>query len=99
MTNKRSVWLTLLLGVIVMLVGCELVVDFDRSKIPVPSPDGGEADVSAQGLEEAGAGDATVEDTGAGAETGSDTGVDTGTDTGTTDAGEDSSLDAPDGEF
>jgi hypothetical protein len=97
MTNKRFVLLTIFVGVIATLVGCELVVDFDRSKIPVESVEGGELDVANPSLdaetpETSTGSDATV------AETGADSGTDSGTDTGT-DASDDGSDDAPDGEF
>jgi hypothetical protein len=94
MTKQRFVWITVVGGAIAALVGCELVVDFDRSKIPADSTDAGQVDVSTQDF------DATT--TEGGGDTDSST-VDSGTDgtvfdTGTDgtvfDAGTDSSFDA-----
>ncbi len=42
--RSRSVFLMILGGAIASLVGCELAVDFDRSKIPADSTDAGALD-------------------------------------------------------
>jgi hypothetical protein len=79
------------LAAFAFLAGCELAVDFDRSKIPTPQSDGGVPAADAS-LDTGLIPDATVTDTGT--DTGTDATVaDTGTDTGTdaSDSGTDAS--------
>ena len=114
MNIKRSVTWSLLAGVaacaaLAATPGCELLVDFDRSKIPGAdaslsdsgeTPDGSEpADGAGEGsttVAEAGT-DATAPDaaTDGGGEAGGDASADTGTtDTGTPDTGADAASEA-----
>ena len=56
MANKRLVFTMILAGSVAALVGCELAVDFDRSKIPADSTDSGDTDATGTGT-----GDASLE--------------------------------------
>jgi len=87
MQKQRLVFVMILGGAIAALVGCELAVDFDRSKIPADSTDAGALDVSAPGE---GGGDID-----SGLQVDSGAGVDSGvTDSGSTvDSSFDSSFD------
>ena len=69
-------------------VGCELVVDFDRSKIPQPGSDASTQDVTQPPVSEAGT-DSSVQDASTDAPI-----ADAAKDVTTTDAGPDSATDA-----
>jgi hypothetical protein len=86
MTKQRLLLLTILGGAFATLVGCELAVNFDRSKIPVDATDAGDLDVFTPAVDSGG--------TDAGA---TDSGTDGGsaTDSGGSDSG-DSGGDASD---
>ena len=104
-TTKRAIALVSVLGLFGLGMGCELLVDFDRSKIDAgvsdasfntdtPVGDQGTPDVTQPDVASDSPADSGAE---TGADTGSDTAADTGSDTGgDADAGGDAGSDAGD---
>ncbi len=91
---KKAFWMVVgTVGVLVM--GCELVVDFDRSKIPQDGVDASTQDVTQPPLPDAAADAAVVTD--AAKDGATDAGLDTGTTDAASDAAADSGADAADG--
>jgi hypothetical protein len=84
-SSKRGFFLAIAATGAVLLVGCELIVDFDRSKIPVEDTDSGVIPIPGS--------DAQPPDTGA-PDTGGETGAGDGGDGG---GGGDAPSDAPQG--
>jgi hypothetical protein len=97
MSKQRLVFVMILGGAIAALVGCELAVDFDRSKIPADSTDAGTLDVSVPS-DSGGNTDSGATDGGGNTTDGST--FDSGAkDSGASDSGSsDAETDAPDGD-
>jgi hypothetical protein len=87
--NQKTLALLLCSSSLVALsVGCELVVDFDRTKIAQPIVDASTADVIVQPTNDAGPGDAANPSDAASSDASSDAALD---------AGSDAEVDASDG--
>ena len=97
MAKQRLVFVMVLGGAIAALVGCELAVDFDRSKIPADSTDAGAVDVFVPGDGSSGTDSGGAVDSGGNTTDGSvfDAGADASFD-GSFDGSFDSSFDAGD---
>ncbi len=89
MSKQRLVFVMILGGALAALVGCELAVDFDRSKILADSTDAGALDVFAPTDSSSDAGNGTDS-----ADTDAGTAVDASFDGSTFDASFDSSFDS-----
>lgn len=91
---KKAFWIVVsTIGVIGILVsGCELVVDFDRSKIPQDGVDATTQDVTQPPLTDS----SVVTDGASDAAKDGGTSTDAASDTGATDAGSDAAADASD---
>jgi hypothetical protein len=89
MAKQRLVFMMILGGAVAALVGCELAVDFDRSKIPADSTDAGAVDAFVPGDSGSTTDGATTTD-GSTTDSGSES-KDSGS---ATDSGTDSSFDA-----
>lgn len=96
MSKQRLVFVMMVGGAIAALVGCELAVEFDRSKIPADSTDAGALDVFAPGDGSGGTDSGSGgTDSGNGGTDGGNGGTDSGgTDSGAVDASFDSSVDS-----